>query len=62
MISRNSHDHLFSPHIMDVKIGSRAHLRSQSWFREQRGGIERLSAVLGTVFCVESENTASFTW
>ena len=63
MISLNPHDSPFLSHVMDEEIGPGL----TQGCRAGPGSIEgeslgRLSADLGTVFCVDSENTAPFTW
>ena len=63
MISLNLLDCPFLSQVMDEEIGSMAHPRSQSWARETGGeSLGRLSADLGSVFCVEPENAAPFKW
>jgi len=63
MILHNPHDCPFLSQVMDEEIGpglTQGH-RAGPGSTEQES-LGRLSADLGTVFCVDSENTSPFTW
>ena len=62
MISHNPHDCPFLSQVMDEEIGpgfTQGHRAGPGSTEVESLG--RLSADLGTVFCVDSENTAPFT-
>ena len=63
MISHNPHDCPFLSQVMDEEIGPGLTQGHRAGPGSTEGkSLGRLSADLGTVFCVDSENTAPFTW